>query len=177
MFLVFCLSFVFLSSPASADAGIPMIVVIYPLGAIVLIPVILVEAFVMKNFGLSARSALKGSALANIISTTAGIPITWYLFSSMEDGSCNMTSGTVLGVITHAAILCPNGPQAPWVAPLAMLTLLVPLFFVSVLSESIVLIVLFKEKPARCLFKMCSVANCTSYLILAVFPLFALLHL
>jgi len=62
---------------ASANAGIPLVAFVWPVAWLILLPVILIEAWAARHvLKLSWRQALRMSAYANVISTLIGIPIT-----------------------------------------------------------------------------------------------------
>jgi hypothetical protein len=59
-----------------ADAGVPMIVVQWPLMFAALLPVIALEAWILqRRLALPFGRAVRGSALANLASTLAVVPI------------------------------------------------------------------------------------------------------
>jgi hypothetical protein len=63
---------------AWADAGIPMLFVVWPGAWLVLVPVVLIETFfARKLLRLSFGRSLKVVFVANLVSTGVGIPITW----------------------------------------------------------------------------------------------------
>jgi len=70
-----------------ADAGVPMIVLTFPAMAVLLLPIILVEAwFLHKWIALGAWDAAKSSAVANIASTLVGVPAAWAVMLCVEFG-------------------------------------------------------------------------------------------
>jgi hypothetical protein len=130
--------------PLYADAGIPMIMLTYPAMLILLIPVILVEAYVCRNLlGLTKWEALKSSALANGISTILGIPLAWgillalgFVTYSLSDVHMIARSGlSPIAQIVGGLLAFPTwlGPvhNGSWIIPGAVLMLLVPFFFAS----------------------------------------------
>jgi len=130
--------------PLYADAGIPMIMLTYPAMLILLIPVIMVEAYVCRNLlGLTKWEALKSSAIANGISTILGIPLAWgillalgFVTSSLSDVHVIARSGwSPIAQIVGGLLAFPTwlGPvhNGSWIIPGAVLMLLVPFFFAS----------------------------------------------
>lgn len=188
---IYCAGFVLLlPMPASADAGIPIFLAVYPIPAFaVLVPVILVEALILTTSGFSRGSAIKASALSNLVSTVIGIPITGGLFMLLEDQSCGVWAdgpmtvapwakppGKVIETLSHAAWLCPHDEQdIRWMAPVALLVLLVLFFVISCVCESLVVKALYKDMTAKTVFKACSKANLVSYALLALLPALDLL--
>jgi hypothetical protein len=70
-----------------ADAGVPMIFLTFPVTVMLLLPVILVEAwFLRKWLALGVWEAGKLSAIANIASTLLGVPAAWAVMLCVEFG-------------------------------------------------------------------------------------------
>src|ERR1700684_3140249 len=71
--------------PLYADAGVPMIFLTLPTMGILLIPIILVEAFLCKRWlGLTAWEAMKLNAASNLASTLIGVPLAWGIMFGIE---------------------------------------------------------------------------------------------
>jgi hypothetical protein len=74
------LALVGLPTLARADAGIPMIAIVWPVAWALLIPVVLIEAAIMRvTLGSNWKLSLKISAFSNLFSTALGIPLAWLL--------------------------------------------------------------------------------------------------
>src|SRR5436309_6422997 len=68
-----------------ADVGVPMIFVQWPLMICALLPVIAIEALVVrKRLSLSYGRAFAGAAKANVVSTLVGVPLAWGLMLLLE---------------------------------------------------------------------------------------------
>src|SRR5437764_1298645 len=68
-----------------ADVGIPMIFVQWPMMIGALIPVIIIEALLIRRWvELSYRDAFSGVTKANLLSTLAGIPLAWLAMFALE---------------------------------------------------------------------------------------------
>lgn len=68
-----------------ANIGIPMIFVQWPLMLTALIPVILVEALLIRLWlSLSYQEAFTGIAEANLLSTAIGVPLAWGIMLVVE---------------------------------------------------------------------------------------------
>src|SRR5271170_4078830 len=68
-----------------ADVGIPMLFVQWPLMLCALIPVIVVEALLIRRWvPLSHKDAFAGIAKANILSTLVGVPLAWLAMLAVE---------------------------------------------------------------------------------------------
>src|SRR5437899_357804 len=74
-----------LASPAHADAGVPMLLVIWPASWVLLLLIIPLEAAVgVRAPGGSFRHRLKMAAAANLVSTVVGIPLTWGVLVALQ---------------------------------------------------------------------------------------------
>ena len=125
-----------------------MIFLTLPAMVALLIPVILIEGLYYRNrLQLTARQAMKASALSNSISTVAGIPVAWAAMLAVQFGAFEAISrsqtlqnwgsplaNAVFFALSAAWIAPPETAPAPWIAG-ATLVLLVPFFFASYLIE------------------------------------------
>ena len=132
--------------PLLADAGIPMLMVQWPLMLCALLPIILIETEVVRRqLSLPYRNAIVGAAKANLLSTCAGVPLAWVIMLAIELSAGfpllhlaekqhwlieHSPLDYVIAVLTMAWI----GPSVPGMA-LAATLLLVPTFFISVFLE------------------------------------------
>lgn len=67
---------------AAADAGIPMLFLIWPILRLMLLPVILIEgALAIRMLGLKPWRAWFSVTLANLLSTLLGIPLIWVVLA------------------------------------------------------------------------------------------------
>jgi hypothetical protein len=155
-----------------ADAGIPMIVAQWPLAAIVLIPVILIEAlFNRYRLSISYRDSFAGTALANLVSTVAGVPLAWIVMLLIEItiGSIiprqwwHSPIGLVLSLFCVAWLGPSDNTTLSWQVPLALSLLLIPTFFVSVWIERGVCKMVWRSKDQREVNKGVWRANLLSY--------------
>jgi hypothetical protein len=98
------------------DMGLPMIFPSLILMTAALVPVILVETFsIGKLLRTNFKKALVPALIANLVTTFAGIPVTWFLLTLLE-----FASVSVLGVLTEGNIWTrafSTTLGAPWVAP------------------------------------------------------------
>jgi hypothetical protein len=137
--------FLLIPVSAFADAGIPMLFPTIPLMIMALLPIIMIEAGVIKKRNSNANfwDLLKSIAIANVFSTFIGIPITWIVLVVIQfhtGGSAAFGLSTFLqkliSVTWQAPWLIPYGNQAAvWMIPCAFLVLLIPFFFISWISE------------------------------------------
>lgn len=127
-----------------ANAGVPMLAVVWPLSWFAFIPIVAIEATVARTIvGLSWRKSLLATGAANLSSTLIGIPITWILLVFVEMivtlggqafGLSNL-SGKVLAVTIQAPWLVPYEADLYWMIPAAVIVLLPFFGLTSVLIE------------------------------------------
>src|SRR5580698_6792977 len=76
---------VLLALPVKADAGVPMLFVTWPGMLVALIPVIVIEAWIMKRrLKLAVGEALRLTGIANAASAIVGIPLAWLALAGLE---------------------------------------------------------------------------------------------
>jgi hypothetical protein len=126
-----------------ADVGVPMIFIQWPLMICALLPVIAIEALVVrKRLSLPYDRALGGAVKANVISTLAGVPLAWGLMLILEFATLlaaekwhwSLHSPVFVFYVLGIAWLNPS-VASTWSIALAAALLLVPTFFVSVWLE------------------------------------------
>ena len=159
-----------------ADAGIPMLAVVWPLAWLTFIPVVLVESAVaLKGLGLGYRRSLVVTAAANAASTLVGIPVTWFacvVIEIMLGGGTWQAIDTpaqkMLAVFSQAAWLCPYEHDLSWMIPAAAIILCVPFYLVSVWIEYAVVrrMVAYPPHQVR---RFCWLANLASYSLIIIF--------
>lgn len=159
---------------ASANAGVPMILITFPLMAIALVPIALIEsAIVSARLGQSFGASLKVVGLANALSTLVGLPVTWLTLVAAQlltggSGAYGIESirSKFLAVTWQAPWLIPYEAHLYWMVPAACLTLLIPFFLASYQIEYRVVARLMrgntKAAVARAMFR----ANLVSYSLL-----------
>jgi hypothetical protein len=158
-----------------ADAGIPMLAVVWPFMWLAFLPVVVIESIVaLKSLGIPFRRAFLVTAAANAVSTLAGIPVTWFVLAAIEmtitDGRwqpIDTPMQAALAVFQQAAWLCPYEGALDWMIPAAALVLCIPFFFVSVWIEYLVVRRLVAN--GRQVLRFCWWANFWSYLGIVVF--------
>jgi hypothetical protein len=137
-------------TPLVANAGLPMLVVQWPLMAMALVPIVLVEMIVVRRaVVVPFRFALLDVGLANVDSTLAGVPLAWIVMVAIEFAMMIVTDGgtpfhsespiaTLTTLLLQVAWLAPNAPFQ-WAIPAAATILLIPCLFASVPIERWVL--------------------------------------
>jgi hypothetical protein len=107
--LVFALALLFLPSFASANAGIPMLVLAWPAHWLMFIPVVALEAeLAVKWLGVDRRTSYKTTSLANLASSIVGVPVVWFLMLIPNFA------------LAYGASLIPDGELQKWFWYLSM---------------------------------------------------------
>ena len=122
-----------------ADAGVPMLALIIPGFLVSIVPIIIIESLYLKRkLALRGASAWKTAAISNIVSTVAGVPLTWFILVvvQMFTGGgraygIDTVIGKIIAVTWQAPWLIPYESDLGWMIPMAGMVLLVPFFFVS----------------------------------------------
>lgn len=141
--------------PLFANAGVPMIFVTLPAMIFALVPIVIVEWLFLRRRVPNGRPwpMLRATIAANVVSTIIGVPLTWGALVVCELGvgfaasfvpafdklSWNSPIAQIVMTILSAPWIAPSEDMGLWPVPLASLALLVPFFFVSVLSERFVM--------------------------------------
>ncbi len=116
------------SSPAYANAALPLVFLSLPGMALALVPVIAMESYVlMKILGLSMGSGLSVVFVANVVSTIVGLPVTWLLLLPLA----KLPEHEIPGVLWFMPLYGVEKYPKDWMVPAASLLLLIPYFFVS----------------------------------------------
>ncbi|CAN5251624.1 hypothetical protein BH11CYA1_BH11CYA1_39210 [soil metagenome] len=142
--LTYCLILQSAMLPASADAGLPTIIAIWPMAWILLIVIIPLEAKVaQKVIGIPFSKGLEISGRANFVSTLAGVPITWILLAigelmlggGMRVINHQMSHGEwIYHALIEGPILVP-GSAPSWFIPVSLFMMNFPFCLMSVLVE------------------------------------------
>jgi hypothetical protein len=164
-----------------ADVGIPMIFVQWPLMFCALIPVVIVEALLIRRWvSLSPREAFSGVAKANFVSTLVGIPLAWVAMLAVEfavmlpaglaaeQWHWNLRS-PILQVVGFALSIAWIAPfNTYWSVPAATALLLIPSFYVSVWLERLVCFRAWPTTYRATIRRGVYLSNLASYLVLFV---------
>lgn len=135
---------------ALANAGLPMLAVVWPMSVPAFIPVVAIESWVVRRaLNISWRVAITQMIKGNIFSTLVGIPLAWvasfaveillaFVVTNVTDSKSYPPHGIgeVGRVILSAPWLGPFREGGHWIIPLAMIVLLVPFFFASFWAEA-----------------------------------------
>jgi hypothetical protein len=176
---IIALAAIFAPTAAWANIGVPMIFVTMPAMLIGLLPTIGIEAYIIKNnLNLIPKKAIITSTVANAISTTIGVPLTWgalVLLQMITGGGGAHGLQTFfkkfLAVTWQAPWLIPYESDLGWMVPTAMLVLLVPFFFVSWRVEYLIVWKMNKLLDPRSVSSVCLKANIITYGLFALYPI------
>lgn len=178
------LGLMLISTQASANAGIPMIIIVEPLLWLTFIPIVLIESviYVKTIQGLSFKKIIIPTVLANVFSTIIGIPVTWLGLFGIE---AVLSGGSEFNVIEPFKSILNVTVNAPWMLPdptlleaiIAMIVLFIPFFFISVWSERFILAKMLKKIDKETIYKSAFKAHIGSYAFLGLAMLLQILIL
>ncbi len=167
-----------------ADIGIPMIFVQWPLMIGALLPVIIVEALLMRRWvPLSYKDAFVGTAIANLLSTLVGFPLAWLavlivemavmypLVTAADKWHWRFVESPffqIVAFVLDAAWLGPANNALYWLVPLAAAFLLIPSFGVSVWMERFFCVRAWPGSDAAIIRRGVYRANLASYVVLFI---------
>jgi hypothetical protein len=160
-------------TPILADAGVPMLMVMFPAAFFLLVPIVAVETWIARRISpVSAERRFLGVLTANAVSTIVGWPLTWILLALLQlfvipGGSSGYNFRTPFGAIASVTLqapwLMPYEDQLYWMVPTAAMVLLIPAFFVTILTEGLVLRFLWRETVSSERKSFVWTANIASY--------------
>ncbi len=161
------------------NAGLPMIFPALPVMVVALLPVILLEAFLLRNsLEITFWNSLKSSGIANIVSTFIGIPLTWLLLVVLQlvtgggyAYGINTPFKKFLAVTWQSPWLIPYKRNTRWMVFAAGLVLLIPFFFVSWFSENWIVAYILGDAAVSDTNQAVRNANLLSYGLLALYLL------
>jgi HEAT repeat protein len=165
------------ATPAQANAGIPMLLLVWPAMWLLLLPIIVLEAAVAtKILHIDFMQGVQIAGVANLVSTLVGIPITWFLLfivqlkaaSKKGDFGLDTLRGKILSVTLQSSWLIPY-ENANWMVPAAELFLCIPFFLMSVSTEFFCAVCFTQNKlPTQNLLAWAWMANGISYGIISL---------
>jgi len=168
-------------TPILADVGVPMIFLQMPLMVAALVPVVFVEALLVRRWlRLPRGTVFAGVAVANLASTLLGVPLAWLAMLAVEfivglplsltldhlHSNLNSPVLALLGCVIGSAWLPPAETQMHWMIPMALTSLLVASFFASVWLERLVCVRWWQTSDATSVRRAVFKANLASYLVL-----------
>lgn len=169
------LAAVLASAPASANIGVPMIAVFLPPLWLSLLPVIVVEAWVVSRWlPLAPGRAFSGSAIGNFASTVIGVPLMWMFLAVFQLALAGTARGLssigarAYAVTVQAPWLIPYEEDLKWMIPIALVVLAVPAYALSVLIEWRCLLPFTDPHHRPRTLRVVAAANAASYAALVV---------
>ncbi len=164
-----------LAADAHADAGLPLIVIIWPAFWLALIPVIAIEIFYLEKIsGKTKRELIWPVTTANLFSTLLGYPIAWLILLGIDlavTGTHPIELRTfwqsIGATIIQSAWLAPDekGPRS--VIPIALTVNFLVAYLVSWYSEGWILSKMLHQPFSRA-GRWSRNANFFSYLFLII---------
>ncbi len=156
---------------AFADAGVPMIALIIPGFLISIVPIIIIESLYLKRkLTLKGASAWKTATISNLVSTVAGVPLTWFILVVLQMFTgggraygVDTAIGKIIAVTWQAPWLIPYESELGWMIPTAGIVLLVPFFFVSWWLEYLISKSMLRESEAKAVNLAVRNANLLTY--------------
>lgn len=143
---------VWLSSLSSgfANAGLPMLIIIWPLLWLAFIPIVLIEYSVLKKIFIkeAPNRILFITAGANLFSTAIGIPLIYLVLLLLEmliPGGAGTFPDLpefwrrILSVTLQAPWLLPHESEFYWMIPVACGVLFIPFYYMSYWVEGIII--------------------------------------
>ena len=146
----------------------------YPLMIFALIPVILIETWiVVRSLKQSTFTSAKVVTIANLVSTLLGFPLAWGIMWGISIAVTSGIGEEALGMDTFPKKLFAVTVEAPWLIPYehdlywmiptAAIILLVPAYFVSVWSEGLIMRAMLPKETKSAVFPAVWKANLASY--------------
>jgi hypothetical protein len=153
-----------------------MLYVWEPVLIVGLVPIIVVEAAILKRAGGSWARSFAASGIGNTASSIVGVPLTWFalVLIQMAAGGGTAHGANAYAVTVQAPWLIPYESDLHWMVPTAALVLCVPFLAASVLVEWPIVVLLFRRSASRRVLMAVLAANGASYTGLAAFWLFTL---
>ena len=156
--LIFLIGMVTLPSCAFADAGVPMIALMYPAFLWALVPIIFLETEIYRRrINLPYKKLLVAVAAGNAFSSLLGYPLSWAFMLSLEllttwGPSLDGVWRKVVAVTLQAAWLSPSYEKdLYWILPISALVGLIPAYFISVYSEEMIIRLILKQRRSEIL--------------------------
>lgn len=172
---IFALCLVFVPIAAHADIGVPLVALFLPPMWLSLIPVILVEAFLLgRLLSLRTASTFLPATVSNIVTTILGVPFTWLLLAVAEGICCGRALGLntfgakVYAVTVQAPWLIPYESELNWMIPIALIVMALPCYAVSVAIEGMIYRKFYPELEIRKVWRATWISNAASYVMLGL---------
>jgi hypothetical protein len=161
-------------SSARADMGVPMIALFLPPMWVALVPIIVVESFIIyRVVRVPFRRALLALTAANVVSTLVGVPIAWFVLAIGEMVCCGGAIGLstplakIYAVTLQAPWLIPYESDLGWMIPIALVTLAIVFAALSIVVETPIAARILRLPP-RSMWRGMAWANVGSYVLLGI---------
>lgn len=140
-----------------------------------LIPIMLVESIILRwRLTLTWKESIKGGVIANLVSTIAGVPLSWgfmFIFTVIaytleSEFSFSWDSPVMMAIyfIFTSAWLAPyEWHYAAWLIPMALIIMLVPAYFLSLWIEYWICKYVWQDKPKNLIWQAIRIMNGVTY--------------
>jgi hypothetical protein len=167
---------------AFANTGLPLIAINLPSTLFALIPIVLIEGFILsRQIGMPLTESIKSITKANLISTLLGFPLVWFFVHLLQlvlfkgsffEVNTKTSLGKNLTAVSEFSWIFPYSWLAPIHVAIASTVMYLPFFLTSWWIESKVIQKQHQELPARHISKAVLHGNIGSYLLLIPFTIF-----
>lgn len=162
---------------AFADMGLPLIAMIFPYMSFALIPILIIESYIIKFYlDITFGKVVSRVTFANIITTLIGVPLTWVMLFIlqlvMQPVSSNYPNNVLSIIVNSPWVIGSNSPRTE----IALMILFAFFFLVSWKIEYWVIKRKFKMLDPVKINKGCFAANLVTYLLLCILPVYDLLN-
>ena len=155
-----------------------MLGVYWPPAWLALIPVVAIEVWWARRvFGKDCKHAISSTLVANLVSTIIGIPLAWFLWSTLElrffGGAIGLSNPAtcIYAVTVQAAWLIPYAQHLWWMIPVAAFVLTAVFFFASVPVEWLIMKCFQTQSDRASLWRWAWKGNLLSYAVIFAFVL------
>lgn len=157
-----------------ANAGVPMLPIQGVFMFLALIPIMLVESIILRwRLALNWKESIKGGVIANLVSTIAGVPLSWgfmfiftviaYTLESEYNFSWDSPVMMAIYFIFTSAWFAPYEGHYAWLIPMALIIMLIPAYFLSLWIEYWVCKYIWQDKPKNLIFQAIRIMNGVTY--------------
>jgi hypothetical protein len=154
--------------------GVPMAALFLPPMWAAIVPIIILESFIVYRFvGARFGRTLAAVGAANIVSTIVGVPIAWFILAIGEMLCCGGALGLstpltrIYAVTVQAPWLIPYESDLGWMIPVALVTLGSVFAALSVVVETAIASRILRI-PLPTMWRAMAWANVASYLLLGI---------
>ncbi len=127
------------------NVGIPVIAITYPGFAVLLLPIIITEYFIIKSIiNTEKKTIIVSTVVSNSVSTLIGVPLAWAVLLILEivttSTSAIQSEGLMyfVGSIALQSAWMQSLNDNYWMLPASVIINLIPAYFLSKYSEYII---------------------------------------